>query len=140
MSTKSFTFGLFAGLPKITRETKALGPAGARSAIVLTRPSARSRAGIKLNLNRNTAALGLIVLTAGMLVAYIFGINQSAAKGYEVTREKNKLNLLAEENKKLLVRLAEVGSIVQIQEEAASNRLVQITNQEYLEVNQLSQR
>lgn len=115
-------------------------------AVVLTRPArpAKRSVGKKLNLSaylaKNYLAAGLVVATVAMFILYIFGINQSAAKGYEITKQRNELTQLIEENKKLLVRLAEVGSIVQIQQEAAANHLVQITNQEYLEVNQLSQR
>lgn len=140
MSSKSIPFGWLGALPKIASETKTPSRSLNRSTIVLGKSATRRSFSWKFSLNKETASIGLVVVTAGMLVAYVFGINQSAAKGYEVTREKNKLNELVEDNRKLLVRVAEVGSIVQIQQEAEANQLVQITNQEYLEVNQFSQR
>jgi hypothetical protein len=83
------------------------------------------------------ALSGLIVVT---FLAYVFGINQSAAKGYEIKKQQQKLSQLKEQNEQLQVRAAEIGSMTQIQMEAATNQLVQITNQEYLQPNQLSQR
>jgi hypothetical protein len=96
--------------------------------------------GLSLSGAKSWLSALLVVATAGMLLAYVFGINQSAAKGYEIKKQQSKLNQLVEQNKKLMVRAAEMGSIVQIQNEAEANQLVQITNQEYLQVNQLTQR
>jgi hypothetical protein len=145
MSAKSITLGLFGGLSGTASDNAgARRPsAGNRQAIILPRTSARpagrsaawAQADTKLYVG---AALALAV--AAMFLAYVFGINQSAAKGYEIAKQKNKLNTLIEENKKLTVRRAEIGSTLQIQDEAAADHLVQINSQEYLQANQLSQR
>ena len=115
------------------------GRPASRRAIVMARPGAvRSRTRGEARTNLAIALAGAIAVLS---LAYIFGINQSAAKGYEVTAQKNKLNTLVEDNKKLLVRTAQAGSVSQIQDEASANQLVQITAQEYLQQpTQLTQR
>jgi hypothetical protein len=141
MSTKSLAWPL----PLFGRNTSASRSTNItphRTAVLAraSRPLRRSRfANLSANFFQYLAG-ALVVATAVMLVLYVFGINQSAAKGYEITKQRNKLNALMEDNKKLLVRTAEAGSILQIRDEAAANHLVQITNQEYLQITQLSQR
>ena len=123
MTTRALALpGFFTGSPRVKTESR-------------VRRRAASPADIKYYL-----AVGLAVLATVMLMAYIFGINQSAAKGYEISKAKAKLSLLQEENQKLQIRLAEAGSIAQIQTEATANHLVQITSQEYLQDIRLSQR
>lgn len=143
MSTKALS-ALLGGWPKINNDTPNARPTN-RAAIVLPRGQTSSRSisrswSLPNGQTQAYAAVALSLAIAVLFVAYVFGINQSAAKGYEITKQKNKLNTLIEENKKLLVRTSEVGSILQIQDEAASHNLVQITNQEYLQTTQLSQR
>ena len=150
MSTKSLAWGLFGGVPSVRSETKeAPGHAAPRRAIVMDRPgAARSRSltrsrplALLRGETRTKLAIALAVGVVLLSLAYIFGINQSAAKGYEVTAQKNKLNTLIEDNKKLLVRTAQAGSVSQIQDDASANQLVQITAQEYLQQpTQLTQR
>jgi hypothetical protein len=148
MSTKSLALGnLWGGLPlvrSVLKEESRKSPLVVRrgSAVTLPRMQAKSKRSFGLSLSGAKSWLSalLVVATAGMLLAYVFGINQSAAKGYEIKKQQSKLNQLVEQNKKLMVRAAEMGSIVQIQNEAEANQLVQITNQEYLQVNQLTQR
>ncbi len=137
MSTKSLAWNLLGGLPKKAAETTARRPVP--HARPITRGTARTQPWSRQQ-TRIYFGLLLGLATILMLVAYIFGINRSAAKGYEITKQKNQLNALVEDNKKLIVRAAEIGSILQIQDQLASEHLVQITNQEYLQVNQLSQR
>jgi hypothetical protein len=150
MSTKSLTWGLFGtGGASVRDETKESSRAAHplnRKAMVLSRPGTRSRSSAHgISWSRGELKTRLALALAGAVVVlsllYVFGINQSAAKGYEITAQKNRLNTLMEDNKKLLVRTAQAGSVRQIQDEALANQLVQITVQEYLQQpTQLSQR
>ncbi len=143
MSTKSYTLGLLGGIAATVSDakdnTQRSFSGSNRRAVVMARSGSPSIALSRID-TRLYLGVGLAAAVALMFLVYVFGINQSAAKGYEITRQKAELNALIEENKKLLVRTAEIGSIVQIQDQAAADHLVQINNQEYLQLNQLSQR
>jgi hypothetical protein len=107
---------------------------------VSTRNHRNSRASA-LALPRHTSVgLILLALAAVLMVFYVFGINRHAAMGYELKKQQAKVNSLIEQNKKLTVRAAETGSTLKLQEEVSLNNFVQITNQEYLQANQYSQR
>src|SRR5438105_1533161 len=109
MSTKSLAWGMFGPWHRRDRTTATVaGRVTARISSRAGRPAAAARMDKRLYLGAGLAAAAIV-----LLLAYVFSINQSAAKGYEITQQKNKLDALIEDNKKLLVRTAEVGSIVQ---------------------------
>ena len=80
------------------------------------------------------------VVTLTISIVYVLGVNSYASTGYEIQQEQVRLNKLQEENKKLMVKAAEVGSISQIQNEATVQNLVSITSEEFLQPNHFSQR
>ncbi len=130
VATKSGAVRGTVSVPRVSRVQKV-----STSKRALRRSWTVSRSDIK-----TWATVGLSLTTGVLLLAYIFGINQSAAKGYEIKKQQTKLDQSREENKKLNVRLAEASSLTQIQTEVASHHLVPIANQEYLQYNRLSER
>lgn len=75
-----------------------------------------------------------------LAIVYFFGVNQNAAKGYELKKVTAKLNQFTDENKKLIVKTAEMGSILEVQQSSSLAQFVSVDSAEYLQVNQLSQR
>jgi hypothetical protein len=73
-----------------------------------------------------------------LLVVHFFGVNQYAAKGYEIKSVQSKIATLNEQNKKLVLRTAEVGSLLEVHNSLISGDFVPVSNAEFLQVNQLS--
>jgi len=50
-----------------------------------------------------------------LLFAYVYGVNQYAAKGYEITQQQNRLKNLNDANKTVNLKISEATSMVAIQ-------------------------
>lgn len=146
MSTKSFSFSSV--IPRITSitksEPKARESAGKRATgrVLVARPartvSTRSR--VRFNgMVGFASAAGLVVLVVA-LGFYVYMINAYASKGYELKRQQAAMEELAETNKRLVVQQAALGSIVKINDVAATSGMVPVTGEEFLAANQLSSR
>ncbi len=158
MSTKTFSLpNLFGFSPPIVRSEHRVSGVTSRSPLrqethrpAITksrvRTSSLSRATRSVSLiataqsNRNWVGLSLAVGVVGLSIFYMFGVNGNVATGYEMHRAQVKLEKAQLENKRLMVKTAEVGSMTQIQNEAIAEKLVSITSEEYLQPNHLSER
>lgn len=75
-----------------------------------------------------------------LFALYFFGINQYTAKGYELRQAQQRLANLRGENKKLIQRVSENASILQIQNSLAQEHFVPVSATEFLQLNQFSQK
>ena len=69
-------------------------------------------------------SVGLIAANAVMLMSYIYGVNDSASKGYEIKSLQKRLAVLSEENKKISLKVSEASSMVAIQTGFLSSNFV----------------
>jgi hypothetical protein len=104
------------------------------------RRSARSRGflGFFSKFWTSSAALGsvsgyaLLFLFGATIVSYVFLVNSSAAKGYEMKKIQNSLQEQSEIRHSLEIKTSELSSLGAIDQAAASASLVSITNEEFL--------
>lgn len=73
-------------------------------------------------------ALGIVVLFAVHLVS----VNYNVGTGYQISKVQNKLAALSEENKRLMLKSSETGSIASIQENFSAENYVPVTGVEYV--------
>jgi cell division protein FtsB len=73
-------------------------------------------------------ALGFVVaiLVCALGLLYIFQINNMATKGYEVEDYEKKLSSVKKENQKMMVRLADLESMYEV--ESKTKKKLQIVN------------
>lgn len=83
--------------------------------------------------------VGLIAAIAG-LGFYIYTINASASKGYDFKKQQAVVDELTATNKRLTIQQAALGSIVKVNDVAATSGMVPVTGQEFLVAGQLSKR
>ncbi len=102
--------------------------------------SVHARRAVNLAGSRRILVMALLFGNIALAVVYFLGVNQNAAKGYEFKKVTFKINQLTEENKKLIVKISEVGSILEIQKSSSLAQFVPVDAAEFLEVKQLSQR
>jgi len=77
---------------------------------------------------RKAVIILLIALNAGLLFAYILGVNSNASIGYEIKDQQNKNSLLVQENKKLNLQISEQTSANNVQKQLVNSGYV-ITKQ-----------
>jgi hypothetical protein len=75
---------------------------------------------------------GLILGNVLMLATHVIQANRYAVKGYQITRLRNGIANLQEENKKLSLRLSENTSIVGVQQIMTEQRFVPVTVTEFI--------
>jgi hypothetical protein len=63
-----------------------------------------------------------------------------AAKGYDLKKQQAKVRDLTAQHQQLIIKQAEIGSIAQLSSAAASESLVQITDEEFIHPKQLTSR
>ncbi len=85
-------------------------------------------------------SVGLIAANAVLLMSYIYGVNDFAAKGYEIKTLQTKLAALNEDNKKINLKVSEASSMVSIQSDYLSANYVSAGTPKFLQVPQLTQR
>ncbi len=141
MTSKAFTLSTF--IPSITsvtktskvvpRTTSAYGRAYSAAAT-----TGRSRVQPQTWVSR-TSIMGLALIVLG-LGFYIYTINASVSKGYELKKEQAAIEELLETQKRLVVQQAALGSIVKVNDVAATSGMVPVSGEEFLTANQLSAR
>jgi cell division protein FtsL len=150
MSSKTFSFNsVFPSITSITKTEKNIkeSPKRATGAVLVKRaskPVSNSRSRSRLswggsNLIGSLSAIGLIAIVAG-LSFYIYTINASVSKGFELKQNQTALNDLQEVQKRLVVEQAALGSINKVNDVASTVGMVPVTNEEFLSTNQLSKR
>ena len=145
MSTKTLSF---INIPRVSSSlTKSTKPkydsSAVKSNIGRTSTSTLKKGSKLININSSVQSyigVGLAFCLIISSITYVFGINSNAATGYEIKNQQKQVEKLQTENKKLLVKTAELNSISKIQNTAEIQNLVSITSQEFLQPNYLTQR
>jgi hypothetical protein len=83
---------------------------------------------------------GLVALNALVLLAYVFGVNSYASQGYEMKKVQTRINVLAEENKKLTLKISEQTSIAALEAEIANSTFVPVDRMVYVRETQLTKK
>lgn len=82
----------------------------------------------------------LLVLNVGLFVSYFFGINNFAAKGYEIKQLTTRVAKLEEQNKKMRVQVSESQASVATGQDYSALGYVPVTTVEFIKTNQYTQR
>jgi cell division protein FtsL len=85
----------------------------------------------------NVFLIAAIVFSLGF---YVYTINGSVSKGYELKQQQAVMEELNETQKRLMVQQAALGSIVKVNEVASTAGMVPVTGEEFLVASQLSAR
>jgi len=89
-----------------------------------------SRTGQNLRL-RTGYALAFAILM--LFVVHLFSINYNVSTGYNISKLQKHIDGLKEENKRLMLRSSEVGSIASIQQVSLADHYVPVTAVEYVQ-------
>lgn len=81
---------------------------------------------------RANAMYGLLFVFGVTAISYVFLINGSAAKGYEMKKVQNRVQEQTELNHSLEIRTAQMASLGAIDQAAQNASLVSIKGEEFL--------
>lgn len=84
-------------------------------------------------LNRNIVTIGLAVLSAVLLVAYIATVNNVATAGFSVSELQREVGGLKKERAELQLQASAMGSLQRVETESRTLSLVPVENIEYLQ-------
>lgn len=87
-----------------------------------------------------SASVLLIAISVYLLLGYFVEINGNASKGYEIKQMQEKIADLADQQKKLTLKLAENSSMVSIQQGFLGANFVVAETPTFLESTRLTQR
>ena len=87
-----------------------------------------------------SASVFFIALSVYLLLGYFVEVNGNSSKGYEIKQMQQKISTLADQQKKLTLKLAENSSMVSIQEGFLSTNFVVAETPTFLETTRLTQR
>ncbi len=100
----------------------------------------------KINVKRAEAnpwrfwlALALIATNAAFLMSYIYGVNENASRGYEITQLQKQLADLNTQNKTITLKISEATSMVSIQSDFLSANFVPAGTPKFLQTGQYAQ-
>ncbi len=118
-----------------------------KSAKATTASPVRAKGGIGRSISRllngnwvgSVSAVGVVAIVVGMGF-YVFMINNSASKGYELKRQQAAMEELTETQKRLVIQQAASGSIIKVNDVASTSGMVPVTGEEFLVANQISKR
>ena len=85
-------------------------------------------------------SIGLIAANAFLLMSYIYGVNQFANTGYQITVLQKQLSALNDGNKVLTLRVSEASSMVQIQNDFLSANFIPAGTPKFLQASQVAER
>ncbi len=136
------------GLPSIfgSGSARAGWRRGGRSAFHL---AARSALGRRAGHSRIFAAqspwrlrlaYALVAVNIALVLASIVSVNDYAAGGYVLSELQTNIDKLSEQNKKLMVKSTELGSVVELQENLAASGYVAAGTPQFVQAGQLTQR
>ncbi len=74
----------------------------------------------------------MIALVISLGVSYLFSVNQTASRGFEVSSLEEEVETLAQENKKLELEASELLSMGNVREVSKDMNLVPVEKVEYL--------
>jgi hypothetical protein len=130
------------------KQPSALLPApGSRSLRYGIRPNQRSlsRSATSVNWRELVGAQTwvvrvLAVVNVAVLLLYLVGVNQYAAKGYEMKSIQNRVASLETEQHKLLLKISEISAIGQLEKDLTMLGYVPVTKVQFVQGQQYSQR
>jgi hypothetical protein len=109
--------------------------------------SARKTAGIHVikkvdahNTARFWASVSLMVFGAGLLMSYVYGVNQFANTGYQISVLQKQISSLTEANNKLNMQVATASSMVSIQNDFLAANFVAAGTPKFLQVKAVAER
>lgn len=76
----------------------------------------------------------LLALNAVLLLGYLSGVNSRSLQGYELKQLQTRVSSLAEENKKLDLKITEASSVLVLQNDFARADFVAMGTPRFLEV------
>lgn len=85
-------------------------------------------------------AYGLVVANIALALASIISVNYYTASGYKLSQLQTQVDKLNDQNKKLMVKTTELGSVVALQENLAAAGYVAAGTPQFVKSAQLSQR
>jgi len=77
--------------------------------------------------------IGLLAINAGLLMNYIYGVNQFTSEGYQITALQKRLVTLNEENSALNLKVSASNSMVAIQKDYLSANFVSAGTPKFLQ-------
>ena len=83
-------------------------------------------------------SVGLIAANTVLLMSYIYGVNESASKGYHIQSLQKTLAALNLDNKQVSLKVATASSMVTIQSDFLSANFVPAGTPKFLQVPQFS--
>ena len=85
---------------------------------------------IKGFINSTVLIITLLIVSAGI---YLYSINGSAAKGYQMKQVEKEINTLNKENENLKIKEAELKSLYHIEESSKNMNMGDIKNVSYIQ-------
>ena len=130
-------------IPRILSVTKSDGPASRKKATsgrAFSAPAKPVRSRVTFSSWIGTGSVLGIAAIFVSLGFYIYTINASVSKGFELKKQQAAIDTLNETQKRLMVQQAALGSIVKVNDVASTAGMVPVTGEEFLVANQLSAR
>lgn len=112
----------------------------ARPSVNYKAPRASLRKFTAINRFQLLASYVLAVSAGALLLAYLFGVNNYAAKGYEIKRLQTSLAQLNETNQKLNLQISEQSAIAVVQNDFDGTQFVPASQPQYLQMNRYTER
>lgn len=94
----------------------------------------------RFRVGASSFALLLVAVNALLGVWYIFGINRTAAKEYELTARHSKIKALQLEQKKITVQVAEQKAVVKLNDQLKTLGFIPVTSVDFYMPQLLSQK
>lgn len=113
-----------------------------KRSVVIRRKSRESRPQTKrkINLQHEFNAAGFINPVAGVVILavfagllYVYSINQSAVKGYQIKQIENEIAQVRKENETLKIKEAELKSLYKIEEASKDMNMLEADSITYLD-------
>jgi hypothetical protein len=103
-----------------------------------TKIGARVNNQTKTSSFRAWLGIGLVAANAVLLLSYIYGVNQFASQGYQISVLQKRINTLSADNKQLNLKIAQATSMVSIQNDFLSSGYILAATPQFLQTDNLS--
>lgn len=146
MSSKSLSLGMV--IPKIVSVTKT-GNSYEPSKRTINKKATvlpRVAAGKSMALPRGgqwvipIASVASIAFIIGLVGFHLYIVNAYSSKGFELKRHQAAITELTEQQKRLLIEQAQLGSISKVNDAAGAFGLVPVSHEEYVSSNHLTKK
>lgn len=105
-------------------------------------PAKKTGPSLLSHLRVGASSFALLLVAANVLLGvwYIFGINRTAAKEYELTARHSKIKALQLEQKKITVQVAEQKAVVKLNDQLKTLGFIPVTSVDFYMPQLLSQK